>query len=231
MVKKPLELTLMTFHHLSFGIHLVGDVNVNLGNESYTRSRLHKVYRNSACGCTRFAGVMRNSRREACRENKLIGSRVVGHIVVRIVSNDEIGIGISDNLDYLVNRLSVVLKNIKVVEAAPDNLGARDLACLFSLASAYLAKLLGHDLNVSQVAVRQMTAEHLVAAFNTLRDSTAAFDLNIVGVRSDKQNSHISKASLLFIFMFLPYCITNRLLLQYLTIHKKGKIIYLTNTM
>ncbi len=51
------------------------------------------------------------------------------------------------------------------------------------------------------IGVRQVTAEHLVAAFNALCDSTAAFDLNIIGMRSDKQNSHIRKPPLIIYFI------------------------------
>ena len=179
--------------------------------------RSEKLYCARVIRRARFGG-----RAEICVEHQAGNRRVVGHIVVGIVRDDEIGVRIPDHVDNLVARRLVVVVDVDIVEHSADHFDARHLARTLRFRRTDLGQLVGRNDHMPQIARAQMTYDDSVAAFDTFCQRSRTGDLHVVRMRTDCQYVHKITS------FFIPhYCNTNGFSLQRVAVSKKSKIIYL----
>ena len=78
---------------------------------------------------------------------------MVGHIVIGIMRDYNIGIRISDNVDYSVPCLFIIVKYIQVLKVRANNLNACKTSGFFCLVLAYYRQLIRRNNNMSEIAV------------------------------------------------------------------------------
>ena len=115
---------------------------------------------------------------------------MVGHIVIGVVRDDEVGVGVADDVHENIAGLFSVVEDLQIVKAAGDDLDPRERACLFRLVRADDAQLVRRNDHVTQIAARNVADDDLVAALDAFCEGAGARDLHVVGMTADCKNIH-----------------------------------------
>ena len=115
---------------------------------------------------------------------------MIGHIIIRVVGDDEVRLRVLDELDHLVAALGVVGIDVKIVEHSADDLYTCKLAGLASLIRAHGDKLLRRNHHMTQRPVAKMCDHNLISALDAFGKRTGASDFNIIGMATNGKNIH-----------------------------------------
>ena len=115
---------------------------------------------------------------------------MVGHVVVWVLRDDEVGLRVLDDLDDLVAAFRVVGVDVEIAEDSVKHFDPRELPRFASFRSAHGDELLGRDHDMSERPGAKMGDYHLVAALHAFRESSRAADFNVVGMTTYCKNVH-----------------------------------------
>ena len=182
---------MVAFEHFDLEVDFIGYVHKLLGDEVDAGQRVHVVDRHELRGLLRLGRPVGESRRERRVEDELRGRRVVGHVVVGVVRDDDVRLRVLDDLDDLAAALRVVRVDVEVTEDAVKHLDARERACGARLGGAHGHQLLGRNHHMPERARAEVRHDHRVAALHAFRQRSRARDFNIIRMTSDSQYSHL----------------------------------------
>ena len=195
MLAHPDKLALVTLEHSDLDVDFVGDIHELGRDEIYSGKGVHVIYRHHFCRVMRLCRVIRESCRKRCVKDKAGDRRVVGHIVIRVMGDYDIRVGVLYDLNDLIACLAVVVENIKVGKACAHDLDPGKRACLLCLRRADDRQLVRRDNNMTEISVRYMADNYRISPLHALCKCSGAGNFNIIGMRPDSKNSHISSDS------------------------------------
>ena len=191
MFPHPVKLGMMALEHLDLEIDLVGDVHELIRNEIDAGKSIHVIYRDKLRGLLHLGRPIGKRCRERGVEHQFRRRRMVGHVVVWIVRDDEVWLGILDQFDNLVAALRIVGIYVEIIEHATDHLNARKLPCLFRLVGPHRDQFVRRDDHMAKGSVAEVGDNNLVTALHAFCQRSRAGDFNIIRVATDGQNVHI----------------------------------------
>ena len=114
---------------------------------------------------------------------------MIGHIVVGVVGDDEVGINTLYNVHHLVTGFAVVVIDLQIVKAAPDNLvKATDSGAFSCLVGTDHTQLIGGDDNVAEISAGKMADHYLVASLLAFEQGSRTSQFHIIGMAGNNKN-------------------------------------------